>query len=575
MSTHGIRPGSSAGAARQVSLAAYLAPAHEKPLLRFTTAGSVDDGKSTLIGRLLHDAGSVYNDHMEALRKSGLNRSTGPLDFSLLTDGLKAEREQGITIDVAYRHFATSRRRFLIADTPGHEQYTRNMATGASTADAAVILVDARHGMTSQSRRHAYIAWLLGIRHLLIAVNKMDLVGFDRTVFEQVRIALDEVARKLPGANLHVVPVSALEGDNVAKRSSRMPWYCGPSLMELLETIDAPSWDTTAPMRFMVQCVIRPDLDFRGYAGRIVSGRIRTGEHVTVLPSGVRSRVKRIVTFEGELEEAFAPMAVTLVLEDERDISRGDWICGDTDHPMVAPQVEATLVWMHERPLEPGAIVLLQQGATRIPAQVREIVHRIDPDTYEAEPAPQLTLNEIGLVRVETASTVAFDRYRENRQTGAFIIIDRIDNFTLGAGMVTQTVLPGQTLRHKMDADFSSAPVTPAERSHRYGHRPAVVISRSQPLRRALERALFAGGAAVAVLETVPVKTQIRELLTNGLILVTPFSTAEELEGANWIEAVEAESILESLHLTLRELERAGVLVSREFVPRGGYLNVD
>jgi sulfate adenylyltransferase large subunit len=558
-----------------VSLPSYLAPTHEKPLLRFTTAGSVDDGKSTLIGRLLHDAHSVYDDHMEALQRSGLNRSTGPLDFSLLTDGLKAEREQGITIDVAYRHFATPRRRFLIADTPGHEQYTRNMATGASTADAAIILVDARHGLTAQSHRHAYIAWLLGIPHLLIAVNKMDLVGFDRVVFEQVRTALDELAGKLGRASFQVLPVSALEGDNVARRSVRMPWHRGPSLMELLETIDAPAWDTTAPMRFVVQYVIRPDLDFRGYAGRIACGRIRAGDHVAILPSGVRSRVKRIVTFDGDIEEAFAPMAVTLVLEDERDVSRGDWICADTDRPMVAPQLEATVVWMHERPLEPGASVLLQHGATRIPAQVREIVHRIDPDTYEAESAPQLELNEIGLVRVETARAVVFDRYCENRQTGAFIVIDPIDNFTLGAGMVTQTVLHGQTRRHKTDVEFSSAPVTPGERLQRYGHRPGVVICRSQPLRTALERTLFAGGAAVAVLETPPVKSQVRELLTNGLILVTPFSTPGELEGADWIEAIEAESIRESVHLTLRELERAGVLISREFEPQGGYLNVD
>jgi hypothetical protein len=296
---------------------------------------------------------------------------------------------------------------------------------------------------------------------------------------------------------------------------------------------------------------------------------------VAILPSGVRSRVKRIVTFDGDIEEAFAPMAVTLVLEDERDVSRGDWICADTDRPMVAPQLEATVVWMHERPLEPGASVLLQHGATRIPAQVREIVHRIDPDTYEAESAPQLELNEIGLVRVETARAVVFDRYCENRQTGAFIVIDPIDNFTLGAGMVTQTVLHGQTRRHKTDVEFSSAPVTPGERLQRYGHRPGVVICRSQPLRTALERTLFAGGAAVAVLETPPVKSQVRELLTNGLILVTPFSTPGELEGADWIEAIEAESIRESVHLTLRELERAGVLISREFEPQGGYLNVD
>jgi sulfate adenylyltransferase large subunit len=570
MRTHGIERATSVAADRQVSLASYLPAVQEKPLLRFTTAGSVDDGKSTLIGRLLHDAHSIHDDHMEALRRSGLNRSTGPLDFSLLTDGLKAEREQGITIDVAYRHFATRRRRFLIADTPGHEQYTRNMATGASTADAAVILVDARHGMTAQSRRHAYIAWLLGIRHLLIAVNKMDLVGFDRVVFKRVRTALDELARKLPGANFHIVPVSALEGDNVVGRSSRTPWYRGPSLMELLETIDAPAWDPAAPMRFMVQYVIRPDLDFRGYAGRIDSGQIRAGEYVTVLPSGKRSRVNQIVTFDGDLEEAFAPMAVTLVLEDELDISRGDWICGETEHPIVAPQFEATLVWMHERPLESGASVLLQQGATRVPAWIREIVHRIDPETYEAAPTSQLALNEIALVRVETARPLVFDAYRENRQTGAFILIDRIDNFTLGAGMVTKMTLGEPAVHGASDGEGYLTPVSPAERLQRYGHRPAVVVSRSPLLRKALERALFGRGAAVAVLEALPAKSQLRELLTNGLILLAPFSTVAELEGADWIEAAEAASINESVRLTLRELERVGLLVSGKFALPGG-----
>lgn len=574
MTTNGVPPHKSAG--RRASLASYLPAPHEKPLLRFTTAGSVDDGKSTLIGRLLHDAHSVHDDHMEALRRSTLNRSTGPLDFSLLTDGLKAEREQGITIDVAYRHFATPRRRFLIADTPGHEQYTRNMATGASTADAAIILVDARHGLTAQSRRHAYIAWLLGIRHLLIAVNKMDLVGFDRSVFGHVRTALDELELKLPGAHFYVLPVSALDGDNVVKRSARMPWYGGPSLIELLETIDAPAWDADAPMRFMVQYVIRPDLDFRGYAGRLNSGYVRRGERVTVLPSGKQSRVKRIVTFEGDLEEAFAPMAVTLVLEDELDISRGDWICEDNDHPLVSPQLEATLVWMHEQPLETGASVLLQQGASRVPARVREIVHRINAETYEAEPASQLALNEIGLVRIETARALVFDAYQENRQTGAFILIDRIDNFTLGAGMVAQMMLSEPALHHEAAGEFHSAPVTPAERFQRYGHRPAVVICRSEPLRNALERALFARGAAVAVLETLPAKPQLRELLMNGLILLAPFSTDGELEGADWIEAVETASPQESVSLVLMDLERMGVLVSRRCVlPLGGYRNAE
>jgi sulfate adenylyltransferase large subunit len=414
--------------------------AEEKPLLRFTTAGSVDDGKSTLIGRLLHDAGSVYDDHMDALRASGVNRSSGPLDFSLLTDGLKAEREQGITIDVAYRHFSTSARRFLIADTPGHEQYTRNMATGASTADAAIILVDARHGLTRQSRRHAYIAWLLGIRHLVVAVNKMDLVRFEGAVFERVKAACGELANNLPGASFHLLPISALDGDNVVTRSVRMPWYRGPSLLALLEKIDVPAWDTEAPLRMAVQCVIRPHLDFRGYAGRIDSGSIRAGEEIVVLPSGKRSRVKRIVTFDGDLDEAYAPMPVTLVLEDELDISRGDWICAPDRLPQTAAQLEAALVWMHERPLEPGADLILQQGSTQVAARVREIVHRMDPETMTPRPAAQLGLNEIGLVRLETARPIVFDRYRDNRQTGGFILIDRIENATLAAGMVESAI---------------------------------------------------------------------------------------------------------------------------------------
>ena len=427
-----------------VALPRSVSPAHEPeiqdtPLLRITTAGSVDDGKSTLIGRLLHDAHSVYDDQLEALRNSRFNRAAGPLDLSLLTDGLKAEREQGITIDVAYRHFATSRRRFLVADTPGHAQYTRNMATGASTADAAIILVDARRGLTAQSRRHAYIAWLLGIRQMLIAVNKMDLVCYDGEVFERIRAEWSALSHKLQGACFHLLPVSALEGDNVFVRSKRMPWYVGPSLMELLEDIDAPAWNTAAPLRMAVQYVIRPDLDFRGYAGRIDSGRIRVGDVVGVLPSGKRTHVERIVTFDGDLEEAFAPMPVTLVLADELDISRGDWICGAERPPQVAHHLEASVVWMHERPLAPGANVLLQHGATRVSARIAEILHRVDPETYATKPARELSLNEIGLVRVESGRPLVFDAYRENRQTGSLILIDPIHNSTLAAGMVEAT----------------------------------------------------------------------------------------------------------------------------------------
>ena len=552
-----------AGAAARQPLSPANSPAYEKPLLRFTTAGSVDDGKSTLIGRLLHDANSVHDDHMEALRKSAVNRSTGPLDLSLLTDGLQAEREQGITIDVAYRHFTTARRRFLIADTPGHEQYTRNMATGASTADATVILVDARHGLTAQSRRHAYIAWLLGIRHLLIAVNKMDLVGFDQVVFEGIRTAWNELAVKLPGVICHLLPVSALEGDNVVSRSTRTPWYVGPSLLELLEKIDAPSWDTHTALRFPVQYVIRPDLEFRGYAGRIDSGRIRTGDRVAVLPSGKWTRVKRIVAFEGDLEEAFAPMGVTLVFEDELDISRGDWICGEQGLPLVSSHLEATLVWMHEEALAPGVAVLLQHGATRVPARVTKVVNRTNPESLESQPAAQLGLNEIGVVQLEAVRSLAFDRYRDNRQTGSFVLIDRIHNFTVAAGMLERAV-PAQPLScYETRDELFAAPVTAAERFERYGHRPAVLVSRSQVLRKALERALFARGAVVVALDALPPVPQLRELLRNGLILVAPRALSARLEGPDWIEATEAESLRESLHATLAELECRGVLPPR------------
>jgi hypothetical protein len=311
--------------------------------------------------------------------------------------------------------------------------------------------------------------------------------------------------------------------------------------------------------------VIRPDLRFRGYAGRIESGRIREGDRVTVLPSGKRSSVKRIATFDGDLEEAFAPMAVTLVLEDELDISRGDWICGENDHPVAAPQIEAMLVWMQERPLEPGATLLLQQGATRVQARVSEIVHKIDPETYGEQQASQLALNEIGLVRLEAARALVFDRYRDNRHTGSFVLIDRINNLTLGAGMVERAVVAGPNVDDDAACEFSAAPVTATERSQRYGHRPAVVISRSHDLRRALERALFARGAAVAVLEARPPGPQIQDLLANGMILVTPPAPADDPASAAWIESAEAASTEESVRETLRDLERRGVLLSRRF----------
>jgi len=384
-------------------------------LLRICTAGSVDDGKSTLIGRLLYDSRSVYEDQVHSVQKASKNLLAGPIDFSLFTDGLKAEREQGITIDVAYRYFATARRKFILADTPGHEQYTRNMATGASTADVAILLIDARHGVRAQSRRHAQIARLLGITDYVLAVNKMDLVDFDRTVFEDI---VDEFDRILPNAKLHPIPLSALHGDNVITRSERTPWFEGASLLEFLETVEVDRNASAKPLRFPVQLVQRPTHDFRGYAGQIVSGTVRPGDTVTIWPSGRTTRVARIVTWDGDIEVARSPMSVTLTLEDEIDISRGDMIgVGD---PQVGQRFKADVVWMDERPLDPSRVYLLKHTSRTVNAEVDH----------------GLVLNQIGSVTVSTARQVIFDRYSENRGTGSFILIDRATNFTAGAGMI-------------------------------------------------------------------------------------------------------------------------------------------
>src|SRR4051812_13153644 len=383
-------------------------------LLRICTAGSVDDGKSTLIGRLLYDSRSVYEDQLHSVKKASKNRTAGPIDFSLFTDGLRAEREQGITIDVAYRYFATARRKFILADTPGHEQYTRNMATGASTADVAILLVDARHGVRAQSRRHAQIARLLGIKDYVLAVNKMDLVDFDRTVFEDIAEEFDHI---LQNANLHPIPISALDGDNVITRSERTPWFDGASLLEFLETVQVERDAIARPFRMPVQLVLRPTHEFRGYAGQILSGAIRPGDGVTIWPSGRSTRVSRIVTWDGDLDVAHAGMSVTLTLEDEIDISRGDMITvGEIE---VGQRFRADIVWMDERPLDPGRVYLMKQ-TTR---------------TATVEVDRGLVLNQIGSVTVSSARPIIFDRYLDNRGTGSFILIDPATNFTSGAGM--------------------------------------------------------------------------------------------------------------------------------------------
>jgi sulfate adenylyltransferase subunit 1 len=463
-------------------------------LLRFTTAGSVDDGKSTLIGRLLYDSQAVFEDQLASVRKSKINRSGGPIDFSLLTDGLRAEREQGITIDVAYRYFATPRRKFIIADTPGHEQYTRNMATGASTADAAVVLMDATKGVLRQSRRHAYIASLLGVQHILAAVNKMDLVGFSQEVFERIAAEFREFAGQLGVRNVYAVPVSALEGDNVVRRSARTPWYEGPALLEYLETLPVADIAASQPLRFPVQYVIRPDSSFRGFAGRIASGVLRPGTSVVALPSGVKTRVKSIVAFEDELEEAGPGSSVNVTLEDEIDISRGDVLVGDEQRPRVGTEFQATVVWMHSDPLDVHKIYLLKHTTRTVRARVKQVVHRIDVNTLEKSPATSLEMNDIAVLDLKTTLPLFFDPYRENRTTGSFILIDQHTNATVAAGIIERAIEPGPSSRTGI-APVHSGRATKQERVLRAGHPSAAVWLMGRPrVAELLERTLFDEG---------------------------------------------------------------------------------
>jgi sulfate adenylyltransferase large subunit len=492
-------------AARPLSIEDYLARGEEQDLVRLTTAGSVDDGKSTLIGRLLYDAKGMFEDQLAAIRSSKVNRAGGPLDFSLLTDGLRAEREQGITIDVAYRHFSTPRRKFIIADTPGHEQYTRNMATGASTADVAVILVDARNGVLQQSRRHAYIANLLGIPHLAVAVNKMDLMGWRQEVFAGVREEFTAYLRQIGAPEATFIPVSALNGDNVASRSGACPWYEGPALLEYLETVPAAAGLRHREFRFPVQWVNRPDLSFRGFAGQIASGEVRRGDLVMALPSGKTSRVGSIVTYDGDLAAAHAPMSVTVCLEDELDISRGDMLAHAASLPHVSRQFEAEVVWMAAEPLRPDAPYLLKHTTRQTKAKVVRVVHRTNVNSLSHEDSGELGLNEIGTVVLETASPLFFDSYRRNRSTGAFILIDPVTNGTAGAGMILERRHPeaaasiAKTALQEMEG--GAANVTPAERIARLGHQPATIwLTARMDLANLLERKLFDRGCLVQVL---------------------------------------------------------------------------
>lgn len=493
---------------------AYLKQHERKQLLRFITCGSVDDGKSTLIGRLLYDSKMLYEDTISQLEADSKKVGTtgGKFDPALVTDGLKAEREQGITIDVAYRYFSTAKRKFIIADTPGHEQYTRNMATGASSADLAIILIDARHGILTQTRRHSFIVSLLGTRHIVLAINKMDLVDFSEQRFNQICDEYRGFAARLDLPDLHFIPISALNGDNVVDPSPSMPWYRGATLMSFLESVYIDSDRNLRDFRFPVQLVNRPNLDFRGFCGTIASGTIRVGEEVMILPSRQKSRVKEIVTFEGNLEEAFAPLAVTLTLQDEVDASRGDMIVRAGNLPRTADTFDAMLVWMNQDAMVPGKTYLFKHTSQTLPGSIETLAYRIDVNTLHRSPAPNLELNEIGRVRVSLNAPIHFDPYRNNRTTGAFVVIDRITNATVAAGMILdreanparRAVWDDEPTDEGADDQIAEASqVSSEERRSRFGQKSVSVLltgltgSGKTAIAVATERKLFDAGRAV------------------------------------------------------------------------------
>jgi bifunctional enzyme CysN/CysC len=434
----------------------YLAAHERKGLMRFITCGSVDDGKSTLIGRLLYDSKLLYDDQLAALESDTKKHGTQgeKIDFALLVDGLAAEREQGITIDVAYRFFSTEKRKFIVADTPGHEQYTRNMATGASTADLAIILIDARRGVLTQTRRHSYIASLLGIRHVVVAVNKMDLVDYSEKTFREIESAYRAFAEPLGFQSTAIMPLSALDGDNIVTKSQHTPWYKGAALMPYLETVNLTTADESQPLRMPVQWVNRPDLDFRGFAGTIASGTVRPGDEIVVLPSAKRSRVARIVTMDGDLDKASADMAVTLTLEDEIDISRGDIICAGKAPAEQTDQFAAHLLWMAEEKLFPGRQYLLKTANRIVPATITALKHKVNVNTLEHMSGKTLELNEVGFCNFNLSQQIAFDPYTNNRRTGSFIVIDKRTNATVGAGMIDFSLRRAQNV-HWQDLDIS------------------------------------------------------------------------------------------------------------------------
>ena len=545
-----------------------------KDLLRFLTCGSVDNGKSTMIGRLLHDSKEVYDDHLKTLKKDSrkVGSAGDTIDFSLLLDGLKAEREQGITIDVAYRYFSTPKRKFIIADCPGHEQYTRNMATGASTANLAVVLIDARDGVVKQTKRHSFIASLLGIGHIIVAINKMDLVDYSAEVYKKVQEDYKAFASRLEVRNIDFIPMSALLGDNIVERSPRMPWYQGMPLLEYLQTVHIASDRNLIDMRFPVQYVLRQDMNFRGYCGTIASGILRPGSDVKVLPSGKITKVKAIHNFEGTLEEAFPPMAVTITTEDEIDISRGDMLVSVNNQPRVSRRFDASVVWMSEIPLEVGRRYHIKQGSQQVDAEIAEIVYRIDINTIASEPAKEIKLNEIARLRIETGRSLTFDSYRRNRVTGSFILIDPISNATVAAGMIlAQNSIEGAH-EEEGGSQTQRPRVSVEERRTRLKQSPITLwltgslASRNSAIAYGLERHFFDKGFSVNVLE--------EEVLRHGLSQDLEFCASNLSEGVRRMAHVAklynemgifTIVVLTSPHLTGREAAKKIVGEGRFF----------
>lgn len=551
-------------------ITAYLKTQEEKGLLRFITCGSVDDGKSTLIGRLLWDSKLIFEDQLAALESDSKKVGTqgGEIDFALLLDGLQAEREQGITIDVAYRFFSTDKRKFIVADTPGHEQYTRNMATGASNAEVAVILVDARKGVLTQTRRHSYIVSLVGIKHVVLAVNKMDLVDNGQEVFEAIEEDYRAFAEGLGFDDIACIPISALKGDNIIERSAAMSWYDGPTLMAYLEKVEVVSDLQDKPFRMPVQWVNRPNLDFRGFSGTIASGRVRPGDTIAVPASGQTSTVKRIVTFDGDLDEAVAGQAVTLTLADEIDISRGDVLSDAQSRPDHADQFEAKLIWMHETALLPGRHYILKMGTQAAAAQVSDLKYSVNVNTLEHTAAKTLELNEVGICNFALDRSLSFDPYTENKGTGRFILVDRFTNATVAAGMVTHA------LRRATNIHWQSLDINKKARADLKGQKPAVLWftglsgAGKSTIANALEKKLHSMGKHTYILDGDNVR--------HGLNKDLGFTDADRVENIRRVAEtsklfVEAGMIVLASFISPFRSERR---MAREMLDAGEFLEV-